>query len=77
MATSTELKRMSRIAEFLKKEGKPVDEFTLKKMYSLGASTYQQIKREAKLDPNYNWCLKIESERGQPDKWSYIAVARD
>lgn len=73
MATSTELKRISRILNWLKTEKVPIDEFTIKTKLQIGASTYQQIKREAKLDPNYNWQIRITSIRGEPDKWQYIA----
>lgn len=72
MTVAIELQRLARIGAFIKKEGRPVDEFTIKAKFELGASTYNQVKREAKLNPTYKHNFKITSERGHPDLWYFI-----
>lgn len=71
MANKTEMSRMNHILELLKKENRDIDEFELKRHFKFGVSTYNQIKREAKLDPLFNGVIEITSVRGQPDRWRY------
>ena len=65
------MSRMNHILELLKKNKKPIDEFEIKRHFKFGVSTYNQVKREAKLDPLFNGVIEIISTRGQPDKWRY------
>lgn len=71
MASKIEMSRINHILEHIKKESREVDEFAIKRIFKLGTSTYNQIKREVRLDPLFNGVIEIISVRGQPDKWKY------
>lgn len=71
MASRTEISRMNHILELLKHEAREVDEYEIKRRFKFGVSTYNQIKREAKLDPLFSGVIQIISVRGHPDKWKY------
>ena len=72
MATKTEIKRMHQLVELIKKAGGSLNEYDIKRKLELGVSTYNQMKREAKLNPLYNGIITIDSNRGQADKWTYL-----
>lgn len=71
MASKTEMSRINHILELIKKENREIDEFEIKRHFKLGTSTYNQIKREVRLDPLFNGVMEIVSIRGHPDKWKY------
>jgi len=69
LVTKTEHTRMNHIINWLTTEG-TINELNLRDRLGLGMSTYQQLKREAKL--RYPWKIRIESKRGEEDRWSLI-----
>jgi hypothetical protein len=74
VASKGQISRINHILEFIKKNGGIVNEFNVKAQFKLGPSTYQQLKREVRLDPMFNQTIEILSNRGSADQWKYKAV---
>lgn len=71
MLLRTDFDRMNKIMRMLQSE-KTLTELNIRDRLGIGISTYQQLKREAKL--RYPIKISIDSKRGEVDRWSLYEV---
>lgn len=73
MLVNTNLTRLNKIMCVLQKE-KTLTELNIRDILGIGYSSYQQLKRDARL--RYPITLLIESKRGEQDRWSLYEVEK-